>query len=111
MNIRSLIVRSSASVLSLLALAAPAVAGQAPGAASAPDIAISARDRIYLADQSSNTVSVVDPSTNTLLGVIRLGLMTPGNLSPLYTGQLLVHGMGFSPITARSTSFRSARTP
>ena len=97
MNIRSLIVRSSASVLSLLALAAPAVAGQAPGAASAPDIAISARDRIYLADQSSNTVSVVDPSTNTLLGVIRLGLMTPGNLSPLYTGQLLVHGMGFSP--------------
>ena len=97
MNIRSLIVRSSASVLSLLALAAPAVAGQAPGASSAPDIAISARDRIYLADQSSNTVSVVDPSTNTLLGVIRLGLMTPGNLSPLYTGQLLVHGMGFSP--------------
>jgi YVTN family beta-propeller protein len=26
-----------------------------------------------------------------------LGEPTPGNLSPLYTGQLLVHGMGFSP--------------
>ena len=97
MNIRILIVRSSANVRSLLALAALAVAGQAPGAASAPDITISAGDRIYLADQSSNTVSVVDPSSNTFLGVIRLGLMTPGNLSPLYTGQLLVHGMGFSP--------------
>jgi YVTN family beta-propeller protein len=32
-----------------------------------------------------------------LLGVIRLGDAQPGNLSPLYKGQLLVHGMGFSP--------------
>jgi len=32
-----------------------------------------------------------------LLGVIRLGDPTPGNLSPLYRGQLLVHGMDFSP--------------
>ena len=78
-------------------LTAPAFAGQAPGAASAPDIGISARDRVYLSDQSSNTVSVVDPSTDKLLGVIRLGDPTPGNLSPLYRGQLLVHGMGFSP--------------
>ena len=74
-----------------------AFAGQAPGAASEPDIAISAKDRVYLSDQSSNTVSVVDPSSNTLLGVIRLGDPTPANLSPLYKGQLLVHGMGFSP--------------
>jgi YVTN family beta-propeller protein len=29
--------------------------------------------------------------------VIRLGDATPANLSPLYKGQLLVHGMGFSP--------------
>ena len=85
----------------LLALApmmfVPAFAGQAPGAASAPDIRISAQDRVYLSDQSSNTVSVVDPSTDKLLGVIRLGDPTPANLSPLYRGQLLVHGMGFSP--------------
>ncbi len=29
--------------------------------------------------------------------MIRLGDTTPANLSPLYRGQLLVHGMGFSP--------------
>ena len=75
----------------------PAWAGQAPDAAGAPDIPVSSRDRVYLSDQSSNTVSVVDPATGTLLGVIRLGDPTPGNLSPLYRGQLLVHGMGFSP--------------
>ena len=79
------------------ALSLPASAGQAPGAATASNVAISSHDRVYLSDQSSNTVSVVDPQTNTLLGVIRLGLATPANLSPLYTGQLLVHGMGFSP--------------
>ena len=33
----------------------------------------SARDRIYTADQNSNTVSVIDPASNTLLGQIRLG--------------------------------------
>jgi YVTN family beta-propeller protein len=75
----------------------PAGATQVPGAASAPDIPISSRDRVYLSDQSSNTVSVVDPASEKLLGIIRLGDPTPGNLSPLYKGQLLVHGMGFSP--------------
>ncbi len=34
---------------------------------------------------------------NKLIGVIKLGDPTPQNLSPLYRGQLLVHGMGFSP--------------
>jgi YVTN family beta-propeller protein len=72
-------------------------AGQAPGSADAPDIAISHKDRFYTSDQFSNTVSVVDPVDNKLLGVLRLGDTTPGNLSPLYKGQLLVHGMGFSP--------------
>ena len=80
-----------------LLLAASANAGQAPGRASAPDIAISSHDRVYLSDQTSNTVSVVDPAMGKLLGIIRLGDPTPGNLSPLYKGQLLVHGMGFSP--------------
>jgi YVTN family beta-propeller protein len=81
----------------LLASSLPASAGQAPGTADKPDIAISAHDRFYTSDQFSNTVSVIDPSSNKLLGVIRLGDPTPGNLSPLYKGQLLVHGMGFSP--------------
>jgi YVTN family beta-propeller protein len=81
----------------LASTAIPAFAGQVPGAAEAPDIAISSRDRFYTSDQFSNTVSVVDPSTNEVLGVIKLGDQTPANLSPLYRGQLLVHGMGFSP--------------
>src|ERR1700732_4293331 len=72
-------------------------AGQAPGAASDPDVPVSHRDRVYAAEQFSNTVSVVDPAANKLLGVIRLGDPQPGNLSPLYRGQVLVHGMGFSP--------------
>src|ERR1700739_1033214 len=74
-----------------------AYAGQAPAAASDPDIPISHRDRVYSAEQYSNTVSVTDPSSNTLVGTIRLGEPLPANLSPLYKGQLLVHGLGFSP--------------
>src|SRR5467141_2377810 len=58
---------------------------------------ISHRDRVYTADQFSNTVSVIDPVDNKLVGVIRLGDPQPANLSPLYRGQVLVHGMGFSP--------------
>ncbi|MHC2018154.1 YncE family protein [Methylobacterium sp. CM6247] len=74
-----------------------ALAGQAPGPANAPDVPVSHRDRFYTSDQFSNTVSVIDPAANKLLGVLRLGDTTPANLSPLYRGQLLVHGMGFSP--------------
>jgi YVTN family beta-propeller protein len=73
------------------------LAGQSPGAASDADIPISHRDRVYAAEQFSNTVSVTDPFDNKLLGVIRLGDPSPMNFSPLYRGQLLVHGMGFSP--------------
>jgi YVTN family beta-propeller protein len=74
-----------------------ALAGQAPAAASDPDIPISHQDRVYSAEQYSNTVSVTDPVDNKLVGTIRLGDPLPANLSPLYKGQLLVHGMGFSP--------------
>jgi YVTN family beta-propeller protein len=72
-----------------------AMAQQAPWARS--DIPISNRDRVYAADQTSNTVSVIDPAENKLLGVIKLGDPVPGALSPLYKGQLLVHGLGYSP--------------
>jgi YVTN family beta-propeller protein len=81
---------------SALLVSAAARAGQAPGAASAPDIPVSHRDRVYVAEQFSNTVSVTDPVDNKLLGVIRLGESQPANLTPLYRGQLLVHGLGFS---------------
>jgi YVTN family beta-propeller protein len=94
------VMRTAASFLSILtfpALMMPALAGQAPYAASEPDIPISHRDRVYAAEQYSNTVSVTDPVSNKLLGVIRLGDPYPADLSPLFNGQLLVHGMGFSP--------------
>ncbi|WFU30774.1 YncE family protein [Bradyrhizobium brasilense] len=81
----------------VLAMSSPAFAGQAPGAASSPDIPVSHHDRVYAAEQFSNTVSVTDPADNKLLGVIRLGDPQPGNFSPLYKGQVLVHGMGYSP--------------
>src|SRR5258708_33447771 len=67
-------------------------AGQVPfGTATSPDIPVSHRDRVYTADQWSNTVTVTDPVDNKLLGVIRLVDPTPANLSPLYYVQLLVH--------------------
>ena len=81
-----------AATLTLLEFA---FAQQAPW--GRPNIPISSHDRVYAADQTSNTVSVIDPSSNKLLGVIRLGNPVPGALSPLYKGQLLVHGLGYSP--------------
>lgn len=81
--------------LIFVCFAASAFAQQAPW--GRPDIPVSSHDRVYAADQTSNTVSVIDPSNNQLLGVIRLGEPVPGALSPLYRGQLLVHGLGFSP--------------
>lgn len=73
----------------LCATALPARAGQAPGPATALEIPISSQDRFYTSDQFSNTVSVIDPSRNALVGVIKLGDPTPMNVSPLYKGQLL----------------------
>jgi YVTN family beta-propeller protein len=81
----------------ILATSATAWAGQAPGALSAPDVAISHHDRVYAAEQFSNTLSVTDPVDNKLLGVIKLGDSQPANFSPLYKGQVLVHGLGYSP--------------
>jgi YVTN family beta-propeller protein len=74
-----------------------ACAGQAPFGVTAPEIPVSHSDRVYSADQYSNTVSVTDPADNRLLGSIPLGNESPSSLSPLYKGQLLVHGLGFSP--------------
>ena len=85
----------NALALLLLVLPVRAYAQQAPW--GRPDIPVSSADRVYAADQTSNTVSVIDPSNNTLLGVIRLGDPVPSALSPLYKGQLLVHGLGYAP--------------
>ncbi len=54
-------------------------------------------DRVYTGNQVSNTLSVVDPSQNKLLGEIKLGIPYPNVLTPLYKGQTLVHGLRYSP--------------
>jgi YVTN family beta-propeller protein len=74
-----------------------AAAAAVPAAKGSTPIPVSSRDRVYTGDQTSNTVSVIDPGSNKLLGIIRLGDPVPATLSPLYRGQLLVHGLGFSP--------------
>ena len=63
---------------------------------------ISSSDRVYTADQSSNTVSVIDPSANDnkgeVLGTISLGQpRIDGVLGPVDRDQVNVHGLGFSP--------------
>jgi YVTN family beta-propeller protein len=78
-------------IVHLLALAG--IVGAAQSALALP----SPTDRVYTADQNTNTVSVFDPSTNKLLGQIKLGNQRPDVLSPLYRGEINVHGMGFSP--------------
>lgn len=81
-------------VLAVQSAGAHAQQSQAPWAR---DVPASHRDRVYAAEQFSNTVSVTDPVSGKLLGVIRLGDPQPMNFSPLYRGQLLVHGLGYSP--------------
>ncbi|WP_239483025.1 YncE family protein [Paraburkholderia sp. C35] len=99
--------------------AGSAHAGQAPGALANANVPVSSHDRVYAAEQFSNTVSVIDPTVNRLIGVIRLGDPLPGNFSPLYKGQALVHGMGYSPdhhtlavvaIASNSVSFIDTQT-
>ena len=72
---------------------APMVFAFSVAATAAP----SAQDRVYTADQNTNTVSVINPADNELLGQIKLGNARPDVLSPLYKGELNVHGLGFSP--------------
>jgi YVTN family beta-propeller protein len=67
---------------------APALPGAQP---------ISSRDRVYTADQTSNTVTVIDPATNRVLGTLPLGSQRLGSvLSPQYLNAVDVHGLGFS---------------
>lgn len=54
-------------------------------------------DRIYTADQSSNTVTVINPATNEVLGTIALGAPRIDKaLAPVNKQQENVHGLGFS---------------
>jgi YVTN family beta-propeller protein len=72
---------------------APALPGAQP---------ISPADRVYTADQVSNTVTVINPFTLEVLGTIALGRSRLQNLfSPLYFGEINTHGLGFSPDGSR----------
>jgi YVTN family beta-propeller protein len=84
-----------AAVLLAGAAGSAAPAHQAPWGVK--HVPVSHRDRVYAAEQFSNTLSVTDPVDGKLLGVIKLGDPQPANFSPLYKGQVLVHGLGFSP--------------
>ncbi|MFE3168883.1 beta-propeller fold lactonase family protein [Streptomyces sp. NPDC059224] len=69
----------------------------AAGDGTSVPLPISGRDRVYTADQTSNTVTVIDPSTNKTLGTIALGAQRLGaTLSPQYTDNVGVHGLAFS---------------
>ncbi|GAB3831555.1 beta-propeller fold lactonase family protein [Dactylosporangium cerinum] len=61
---------------------------------------ITSNDRVYTADQTSNTVTVIDPRANKVLGTIPLGSVRMDTsadvLGAMYDGQLDVHGLGFS---------------
>jgi YVTN family beta-propeller protein len=84
----------------LLATRQSAVVGmtQAPALPGAQPI--SANDRVYTADQDSNTVSVINPKTDTVLGTIALGKprmdVDADILGAMYDGEIDVHGLGFS---------------
>ena len=98
--------RQFAAAIGLVALAAfavdvpardqtrtPVQAPALPGA-GAP---IPSGDRVYTADQSSNTVTVIDPATHRVLGTIALGqARVDGVLGPFDDDQVKVHGLGFS---------------
>ena len=70
---------------------APALLGAQP---------ISANDRVYTADKDSNTVSVIDPRTDTVLGTIPFGAprmdVDADVLGAMYNREIDVHGLGFS---------------
>jgi len=58
-------------------------------------------DRVYAAEQFSNTVSVTDPVDNKLLGVIRLGDPQPA-ISARSTREGARHAWAIRRITTRS---------
>src|SRR5260221_112863 len=70
---------------------APALPGAQP---------ISGNDRVYTADQDSNTVTVINPKTDTVLGTIPMGAVrlntNADTLGAMYNGEIDVHGLGFS---------------
>lgn len=88
--------------LAIMAVVTGVGAGVAtPPLASAPshsqDTPVSTQDRVYVADQTSNTVSVIDPDANKTLGTIALGAQRLGpTFSPQHLADIGVHGLAGS---------------
>lgn len=59
----------------------------------------SSADLVYAANQNDNTVSVIDAATNTKVGDLVLGYPAGDKrlFSPLYNGEINVHGLSYSP--------------
>lgn len=74
---------------------APPRTVQAPAPAGAQPIGNA--DRVYTADQTSNTVTVINPKSREVLGTLALGDQRVGaTLGPQYLKDVDVHGLGFS---------------
>ena len=86
-----------------------AVAGQAPFAASDPDIPISHQDRVYSAEQYSNTVSVTIPSTTSSLAPSVLAIRCRPISVRSIRASCWCTAWGFRPIIAPLPLSRSAR--
>jgi len=87
--------RSAFLALPLIFISRAFAVLQAPALPGAQ--AISAEDRIYTGDQTSNTITVIKPLTNEVLGTIALGMprMT-SDLNSQYLQVINSHGLGFS---------------
>lgn len=80
---------AAAIAVVLAQMQAPAMAG-----AGAP---ISASDRIYTGDQSSNTITVIRPLDGEVLGTISIGSRRLSDvIGPQYVRSVNSHGLGFS---------------
>ncbi|QUQ64361.1 beta-propeller fold lactonase family protein [Kutzneria sp. CA-103260] len=88
---------AAAGAALLAAGAATAQSAAQPQPVRSTPIPVSSRDRVYTADQTSNTVTVIDPSTDKVLGTIALGAQRLSTtLNPQYLGDENVHGLAFS---------------
>ena len=68
-----------------------ACAGQAPFGVTAPEIRVSHMDRVYSAEQYSNTVSVTDPADNSLLGVHSVSISNMSVATGLISSCVIVY--------------------
>lgn len=93
MRLLNIWIAASAGPLSLLKVAAQV---EPPGFEGSGN-PITTKDRIYTGDQTSNTITVINPATYETLGTISLGGERLGSdLGPQYIETVNSHGLGYS---------------